>query len=173
MDAISERRRFLQAATDKPSSLASSVLLDSANFVDAIFARVERVAPESYAKAHTLIATAAIHNVLQRSTPTMPVAPTIAFHIPSVSHLAAAIQDEDTHVALAGAVALAAVSKAIDVSGTRYGVEISLALGMLEARSLVEPFMGSAVNYITNLACASEHCYKRVSAKLLASLRLR
>jgi hypothetical protein len=175
MDAATERSKFLQFATEKPATLGPSALLESANFGDAVLARVQEqeAAPESYSRARTLIALSAVHNVLQRSTSSAPVAPVIACHIPSVTQLAAALRDDDPHVALAGAVALAAVSKVLDVSGTRYGSELALALGLLEARSLAEPMLGSSVNAITTLAAAGEQCFSRAGADVLAALRLR
>ena len=174
-----ERQKYLAIAAEKPASLTPLHLLESASFSDAIFARVRDVAPESFAQARTLIAVSSIHNVLQRTnssqttTTGVQFSPVVAYHIPSVRQLAVSLVSEDPHIALAGALALAAVSKLVDVSGTRYASELALSLSLLDPRSLAEPMLGSAVNAITTLAAAGESCFARVGTELLESLRCR
>jgi hypothetical protein len=170
MEAALERQRALQDALDKPVS--SKELLDAANFVDAVLARVEREAPGSFARAQMLISVAATHSVLHRPTTSTTIA-TVACHIPAVRQLIAALADGDRHIVLAGATAIAAISGVLDVSGTRYGSELALSLSLLEARSSVEPLLGSSCNALATFGAAGAHCFARVGKQLLAVLRAR
>lgn len=172
MDYLSERQHYLTTAIEKPGSLSSSALLDSANFCDAVLLHVKDRAPGSFAKAQTLISVAATHSALQRS-PTPLTLTGVACHLPALRQLIAALGDGDTHVSLAGAAAIAALCSVLDVSGTRYGAELALSLSLLDARSTSEPALGTAANALATLASAGAHCYARVGSQLLGAIRER